>query len=285
MDPFLPIYTTIQPRGSYTPVWRSWWDSGSFLPTPSPVDVPDEKYLADYVTQITKFPDDFMYGTPMPFIKAYGGVGPRVYAMPAAAPMAVLADGAMAKSANTNDMASAESTAARGAGGGAPGGGGGATVRLQSEFKTTPLFAVSKTNAGGAAVVAFKAPPNLGTFIVRAYVASPPDGEAPTRYGSDESKVIVRRAVSLLPSIPRIVRSGDQFEAGVIVTSPGATSEVSISVSAFVGSKGGAGNGSLPVTFQPWAKQNKMAVKVAAGGQEEVRFKFLASEVGVAWVG
>lgn len=39
-----------------------------------------------------------------------------------------------------------------------------------------------------------------------------------SKYGSTETKLVVRRTVSLTPSLPRIARSGDAFEAGVLVT-------------------------------------------------------------------
>jgi uncharacterized protein YfaS (alpha-2-macroglobulin family) len=154
---------------------------------------------------------------------------------------------------------------------------GGAEVRLMSDFKVTPLFAVATTGAGGDATVAFAAPPNLGTFVVRAYAASPPDGEAPTLYGAGESRVVVRRGVSLLPSLPRIVRTGDTFEGGVIVTSPGASGATKVTVVASIGGKAGAGR---PVVLQSGAASDSTSVTVAAGGQEELRFKFTTRQVG-----
>lgn len=44
-------------------------------------------------------------------------------------------------------------------------------VRVQKEFVTTPLFHTT-TTSDGIATVNFTAPDNLGSFIVRAYVAT-----------------------------------------------------------------------------------------------------------------
>ncbi|CAD7694684.1 unnamed protein product, partial [Ostreobium quekettii] len=78
----------------------------------------------------------------------------------------------------------------------------------------------------GSAAVDFTAPDNLGTFVVRAYAVT----DTP-RFGSAEMEVIIRRKLSITPSAPRIVRVGDAFEAGVIVTiSGGMVSNVPITV-------------------------------------------------------
>jgi hypothetical protein len=80
--------------------------------------------------------------------------------------------------------------------------------------------------------VTFTAPPNLGTFVVRAYATVGASG----RYGSGEGRLVVRRTLSLTPSVPRFVRVGDTFEAGAVVTveSAPATVNVSVTVSAVV---------------------------------------------------
>ncbi|KIZ04279.1 hypothetical protein MNEG_3680 [Monoraphidium neglectum] len=277
LDPFLPIYTRIQPSSGYIPLWRPWGDwasSSSFLPSPSPVDVPDTDYLASFTSQITVFP-----GINGP-VGIYGGFGGPV-AMPmmmarGAASFAAPAPAAAAGEAMADNAAVASKSAVRG-GAEAAQQAGGAEVRLMSDFKVTPLFAVATTGAGGDATVAFAAPPNLGTFVVRAYAASPPDGEAPTLYGAGESRVVVRRGVSLLPSVPRIVRTGDTFEGGVIVTSPGASGATKVTVVASIGGKAGAGR---PVVLQSGAASDSTSVTVAAGGQEELRFKFTTRQVG-----
>lgn len=289
IDPWLPLFTRIQPSAGYIPGWRTWGDYSPYLPSASPVDVPDSKYLADYVTQITKFPSVMWnnYGGPMMARGAVGGAFPVAMAAPLAmaapAPAPAMAN-AMAKSpvmakraaAPANEAVASDSAQSGGGAGGA--GGGGASLRLQSDFKVTPLFVVATTAAGGAAYIGLRAPPNLGRFEVRAYVASPANGEAPTTYGAGESEVIVRRGVSLLPSVPRIVRSGDSFEAGVIVTAPGEAAASQIAVTATITAAAGA-NAARPVVLAAGGASESKTVSVSAGGQEEVRFKFSAKQV------
>lgn len=271
-------------------MWRAWGDASEpFRPSPSPVDVPDDKYLGDYTTRVTLWPEGdvfpYMYGRPM-----VGAVPmPMAMAMPAAAPAA---DGAFASKAArmglANDAVAGTAAEATGAGGGGGGGaGGGAPLRLQGDFRVTALFAVATAGADGVARVPFTAPANLGAFAVRAYAASPPDGEAPARYGSGEGSVVVRRPVSLVGSVPRIVRSGDAFEAGVIVSAPGEASEVTVSLAASAGGApraggGGRGGGPPAVTLQSGVARDTLSVTVPARGQAEARFKFRASQVGKA---
>ncbi|CAD7704606.1 unnamed protein product [Ostreobium quekettii] len=86
-------------------------------------------------------------------------------------------------------------------------------VRLENQFQTTPLFELISTEADGMGRVNFTAPPNLGTFVVRAYAVTDK-----AQHGGGEAEVIVRLPLSLTPSVPRIVRVGDEFEAGMIVS-------------------------------------------------------------------
>jgi len=66
-----------------------------------------------------------------------------------------------------------------------------------------PLFQTAVTGADGVANIEFKAPANLGEFTVRAFVVSKGVREQPSKYGANESAVVVRLPVSLTPALPR----------------------------------------------------------------------------------
>ena len=76
---------------------------------------------------------------------------------------------------------------------------------------------VARTSSSGNGSVTFSAPPNFGTFVLRAYAVDGPRA----LYGSAETELIVRRSLSLTASLPRFSRVGDAFEAGVLVTAAG----------------------------------------------------------------
>ncbi|PNG99586.1 hypothetical protein TSOC_014631, partial [Tetrabaena socialis] len=99
-------------------------------------------------------------------------------------------------------------------------------VRDAADFIVTPLSATALLGPDGRAVVNFTAPPNLGTFAIRAYVAA----GSIAKYGSAETKVVVRRLLSLTPSVPRFVRVGDSFEAGAVVTVGSAPATVTVTL-------------------------------------------------------
>ena len=64
------------------------------------------------------------------------------------------------------------------------------------------------------ATFTFTSPPNFGTFELRAYAVSA-DG---AHFATASTEIIVRRPISLTPAVPRVVRVGDTFACGVIVT-------------------------------------------------------------------
>lgn len=98
---------------------------------------------------------------------------------------------------------------------GAPGGGGGmdASGILRSQFRSTAFFLGSVvTDADGRAVAAAKLPDNLTTFRVMAVAVTEGD-----RYGSGASSLLVTRPLLARPALPRFLRPGDEFDAGVVV--------------------------------------------------------------------
>jgi uncharacterized protein YfaS (alpha-2-macroglobulin family) len=97
----------------------------------------------------------------------------------------------------------------------APGGGGGrdGSDVLRSRFQTTAFFLGSVvTGADGRASASARLPDNVTTFRVMAVAVTPGD-----RYGSGQSAMLVTRPLLARPALPRFVRAGDRFSAGVVV--------------------------------------------------------------------
>lgn len=116
-------------------------------------------------------------------------------------------------------------------GGRAPGGGGGQGESdvLRSRFKTTAFFLGSVlTDSSGAAQAKAKLPDNLTTFRVMAVAVTAGD-----RYGSAQSVLLVTRPLLARPALPRFLREGDRFAAGVVVNQrAGGTPSVTVSADA-----------------------------------------------------
>jgi uncharacterized protein YfaS (alpha-2-macroglobulin family) len=96
-----------------------------------------------------------------------------------------------------------------------PGGSGGrdAAGVLRSVFRPTAFFIGSVvTDANGEAVVAGKLPDNITTFRVMALAVTAGD-----RYGSGHAPLLATRPLLARPSLPRFLREGDDFMAGVVV--------------------------------------------------------------------
>jgi hypothetical protein len=142
----------------------------------------------------------------------------------------------------------------------APGGGGGADIAgiLRSRFQTTAFFMGSVvTDANGNATATAKLPDNLTTFRVMAVAVNEGD-----RYGSAKSSLLVTRPLLARPSLPRFVREGDRFSAGVVVNQrAGGSRKVEVDATA----RGIAMSG---------AKKKTTTLNGAAG--QEVRFDFAA---------
>lgn len=126
--------------------------------------------------------------------------GPPMMAM--AAPMALADMGESGQPQAISYGADAGPTAA-GSGG----------VFLRSNFVTTPLFRTFVVQGSGRET--WKLPDNTGAFELRAYAVSQ------SRHlfgGGVATQQLVRRPVSMSPSLPRIARVGDSFECGVTIT-------------------------------------------------------------------
>lgn len=212
--------------------------------------------------------------------------------MPTSAPMAAAmprAMNAMAKSTNTENSAGASRNAAGGRSAGPSAAAAGAQLRLQQAFKVTALFKVAQTGPDGKATVEFPAPDNLGRFVVRAYVAAPKaavkaasSSSSGVVYGAGESQLIVRRTVSMVPSLPRQVRVGDAFTAGVLVEAPGTVAEVAVTVTASMQQPGSAGssNSSTNKTLRLRGEDSRTVMLSPGKPQQEVRFDFTADSIG-----
>ena len=139
-----------------------------------------------------------------------------------------------------------------------PGGGGGLAGGdiLRSRFAATAFFLGDvETDSSGVALAVAKLPDNLTTFRVMAVAVTAGD-----RYGRGESPLLVTRPLLARPALPRFLRSGDVFTAGVVVNQrAGGTPTVTVRSDA----KGVVRSGAATRT-----------VTLAAGRGSEVRFAF-----------
>jgi hypothetical protein len=149
-------------------------------------------------------------------------------------------------------------------GGRAPGGGGGQGESdiLRSRFKATAFFLGSVlTDSNGTTVARAKLPDNLTTFRVMAVAVIAGD-----RYGNGQSPMLVTRPLLARPALPRFLREGDRFAAGVVVN------------------QRAAGTPTVTVTAEATGTQlagdaTRTAV-LEAGRGREVRFDFRQPGVG-----
>ncbi|HYH82480.1 MAG TPA: alpha-2-macroglobulin family protein, partial [Longimicrobium sp.] len=96
-----------------------------------------------------------------------------------------------------------------------PGGGGGrdASGVLRSRFRPTAFFLGSVvTGDDGQAVVAAALPDNVTTFRVMAVAVTAGD-----RFGQGEAPLLATKPLLARPALPRFLREGDDFMAGVVV--------------------------------------------------------------------
>ncbi|PYP43047.1 MAG: hypothetical protein DMD43_00600 [Gemmatimonadetes bacterium] len=144
-----------------------------------------------------------------------------------------------------------------------PGGGGGRAESevLRSRFRTTAFFLGSVvTDSAGAATATVTLPDNLTTFRLMAVAVTAGD-----RYGKGQSPLLVTRPLLARAALPRFVRPGDRFTAGVVVNHRlGGTPTVRVSAETRGGAARLTGEASRSVTLE-------------AGRGRETRFDFAAS--------
>ncbi|MBC8042527.1 MAG: Ig-like domain-containing protein [Rhizobacter sp.] len=149
---------------------------------------------------------------------------------------------------------------ARGGGGGGSAGG----MDVRSKFVSTAYWNPRViTDANGRAKVKFKLPDNLTTFRIMA-AAQTKDAS----FGMAKTDIVVNKPLTMLAALPRFVRIGDVFEAGVVVsnyTKAKTTVKVNANV---VGMK---------LIGEP-----SSSVSLEGGDTREVRFKFETQGRGIA---
>ena len=154
---------------------------------------------------------------------------------------------------------------AKGENAGGGGGGDGSGAGFRSRFQTTVLFAPeARTDKEGRARVTFELPDNLTSYRIMAVAVTKGD-----RSGGGQAKVAVAKPLMALPALPRLARTGDRFEAGVVVHAPsGKVHEVEVKAEV----RGG-------VTLEG---PDKKRVSLDGNKPREVRFAFRASTPGQA---
>jgi hypothetical protein len=141
-------------------------------------------------------------------------------------------------------------------------GGGGRSVRR--DFRASATFIPSViTDDKGRARVSFRLPDTLTTYRLMAVTAAEDD-----RFGFAEGRVVASRPIMARPALPRFLRAGDTFEAGVVLSTKGiAKTSATVEMTA----EGVALSG-----------EARKTVDLLPGQPVEVRFPVTASKVGKA---
>ena len=145
-----------------------------------------------------------------------------------------------------------------------PGGGGGLgpSSDVRSRFATTVLWQTLETDSQGKAHAEIELPDNLTTF--RVFGVATTQGDS---FGGGETSIRVSLPLLVLPALPRLLRVGDEFEAGVALHSvKGMEVKVTAEVTGAIQLVGDA----------------QRTVTAEANTAREVRFKFKAVSEGPA---
>jgi hypothetical protein len=138
--------------------------------------------------------------------------------------------------------------------------------RPRGDFRQTVVFASHLvTDAGGHVRRRIKLPDGLTSYRFMAVAAT--EGED---FGSDQANVRTSKPLMLRPTIPRVIRAGDRFEASLVVATmnlPATTVEITAKAEGFTVE--------APV---------KRSVHLEADGTAEVRFPLRADRAGPAKV-
>ncbi len=135
---------------------------------------------------------------------------------------------------------------------------------IRQDFRTTVLFVPDlETDAQGKASASFVLPDGLTTYRIMAVASTKDDC-----FGRGNASIKVSKPLLLKPALPRFLRVGDRFEAGVILHD------------------GGAGGGLVAVEAKAEGLvldgDSKISVELPAGGSMPVRFAFIADHAGEA---
>ncbi len=146
------------------------------------------------------------------------GVTPAPATPVADSPVFTDADADTTAAAASESAAAAPLTAAKAAGR-AAGGSATAPVAVRSNFDALALFQPSVlTDASGNAIVDINLPDNLTRYRVMVVAVSGND-----RFGTAESNITARLPLSVRPSAPRFLNTGDEFELPVVLQNSGKT--------------------------------------------------------------
>lgn len=192
------------------------------------VDVTDDMYFKNRITDITSFPftpyhdgafyNDGMRSRSGDVMSVAEGMemAPNGMAVGGASAPMMEMDAVMPEMAGDEMMISKSGAAASSADMEIKSKSGGLDifeVDVRENFITTPIFSANVRIEDGLAAIPFKLPDNVGSYRIRILAASNKD-----QFGSFESPgaVLTRRILSLESTAPRIARLGDVFEAGVV---------------------------------------------------------------------
>jgi len=85
-------------------------------------------------------------------------------------------------------------------------------ISVRKNFTPVPIYLPDvKVGPDGTAKIKVKLPDSLTVFKLRAKAVSGPD-----RFGYGTGEMLIRQEIVAQPALPRFLREGDQFEAGVI---------------------------------------------------------------------
>jgi uncharacterized protein YfaS (alpha-2-macroglobulin family) len=145
-------------------------------------------------------------------------------------------------------------------------------VSVRKNFTPVPIYLPSvKVGADGLAKIKVKLPDTLTVFKLRAKAVSGPD-----RFGYATGEMLIRQELVAQPALPRFVRPGDSFEAGLIariVEGPGGSGKATIAAQGLTLAASGA------QTFA-WTQNKPARVDVTANvpepkpGTETAKLRF-----------
>ncbi|MDR9759820.1 MG2 domain-containing protein [Rhizobium redzepovicii] len=145
-------------------------------------------------------------------------------------------------------------------------------ISVRKNFTPVPIYLPDvKVGADGIAKIKVKLPDSLTVFKLRAKAVSGPD-----RFGYGTGEMLIRQEIVAQPALPRFLRYGDQFEAGIIarVVEGGGGAGV-----ASIGSDGLTLGGSKDLSFA-WEENKPAHIGILAEvpepkpGKDDVRLRF-----------